>query len=186
MLESLKRINEEEYKFDTIAKVGNYFFVFLIGSFAGYIYEFLFYLLIDHKLVNSGFLYGPYIPVYGTGAVLMLFLLKRFKKHPVLVFLLAMIVTGVLEYVTGVFMYELYHRRWWDYTGLFLNINGYVCLRSVLTFGIGGLLLIYIVDPVVCSISTKFDSHKYLMTASCGIFIMVLDLALTLMFRNKL
>ena len=186
MLESLKEINKKEYDFDTITKISNYFFVFLIGSISGYIYEFLFYLLVDHKLVNSGFLYGPYIPVYGTGAVLMLLLLKRFKKYPVVVFLLAMLVTGILEYITVAFMFQLYHRRWWDYTGLFLNIDGYVCLRSVFTFGIGGLLLIYIIDPLICLMSTKFNSHKYLMVASCGIFVMVLDLTLTLIFRNKL
>ena len=186
MIDTLKELNKKEYDFDTVTKIGNYFFIFLIGSFAGYIYEFLFYLLVDHKLVNSGFLYGPYIPVYGTGAILMLLLLKRFKEHPLVVFLLAMLVTGVLEYITGAFMYELYHRRWWDYTGLFLNIDGYVCLRSVFTFGIGGLLLIYIIDPIICMISTKYNSNKYLMVASSGILIMVLDLTLTLIFRNKL
>ena len=186
MTKWLKDINKKKYNFDKKTIICNYFSVFLIGSFAGYIYEFLFYLLIDHKLVNSGFLYGPYIPVYGTGAVLMYFFLRRFKKKPILVFVLAVLVTGILEYFTGVLMFELYHRRWWDYTGLFLNIDGYVCFRSVFTFGIGGLLLIYIVDPLICKLSVKFSSEKYLLGTSCGIFIMVIDLVFTLIFRNKL
>lgn len=186
MIGWLKKLNKKEYNFDLITKTDIYFFIFLIGSVVGYIYEFLFYLLVDHKLVNSGFLYGPYIPVYGFGAVFMVFFLKRFKKYPLLIFVLSMLVTGVLEYFTGVLMFELFHRRWWDYTGLFLNIDGYVCFRSVLTFGIGGLILIYLIDPLVSRFSVKFNSKKYLLGTSCGIFVMIIDLVFTLIFRNKL
>ena len=73
--------------------------------------------------------FRDFIKFVGVGAVFMLWLLKRFKKRPWLVFLLAMIITGIVEYITGVLMFEIYHKTWWDYTGLFLNINGYVCLR---------------------------------------------------------
>ena len=83
-------------------------------------------------------------------------------------------------------MFELYHRRWWDYTGLFLNINGYVCFRSVFTFGIGGLILIYIIDPLVCKFASEAKRKRFLCGASIGILIMIIDLMLTLMFRNKL
>lgn len=186
MIKWLKNVNNSDYEFDVPVKIGIYFATFLIGSIAGYIYEVLFYLIDDHVLVNRGFLYGPYVPVYGTGAVLMLFALKRFKKNPIIVFLLAVLLTGVLEYITGVFMFELYHRRWWDYTGLFLNINGYVCFRSVFTFGIGGLILIYIIDPLVCKFASEAKRKRFLCGASIGILIMIIDLMLTLMFRNKL
>jgi len=186
MIKWLKKINKKEYKFDFKTKIGIYFATFLVGSFVGYIYEVLYYLIEDHILVNRGFLYGPYVPVYGTGAVLMLFALKRFKKYPILVFLFAVLLTGVLEYITGVFMYELYHRRWWDYTGLFLNINGYVCFRSVFTFGIGGLLLIYLIDPLICRLAATVKKQKFISITSIGICIVIIDLILTLIFRNKL
>lgn len=186
MVNNLKKLNSEEYNFDLITKLCIYLVTFLIGSVVGYIYEIIFYLVMDNELINRGFLYGPYLPVYGVGAVFMLWLLKRFKKRPWLVFLLAMIITGIVEYITGVLMFEIYHKTWWDYTGLFLNINGYVCLRSVFTFGIGGLLLIYLVDPLVSKLSVTLNRHKYLLCSFGGIFLIIIDFVFTLIFRNKI
>ena len=183
MVKWLKEINNKEYEFDTTSKIANYFLIYLTGSVIGYIYEFLYYLIIDHELVNRGFLYGPYVPVYGTGAVLLVLLLKRFKKHPIAVFLLAILITGIVEYATGAFMLEVYHRRWWNYTGLFLNLNGHICFRSLFTFAIGALILIYFIDPLICKLCDTVNSKKYICVTSFGIFIMVADLVITLMFR---
>lgn len=186
VLDKLNELNNKKYNFDNKTKLCILFVTFLIGSVVGYIYEIIYCLLIDKELVNRGFLYGPYLPVYGFGAVFMLWLLKRFKKNPLVVFLLAMLVTGIVEYITGYLMFHIYHRTWWDYTGLFLNIDGYVCLRSVLTFGIGGLLLIYVVDPLVCKFSKNINSNKYLFVSSFGILIIVLDFVITLVYRHRL
>lgn len=74
---------------------------------------------------------------------------------------------------------------WWDYTGLFLNIDGYVCLRSVLTFGIGGILLIYLIEPLICKFISNIKKKVY--RVSCLLlFIIIFDFILTIMFRNKL
>ena len=129
--------------------------IFLFGSLVGFIYEELFYLIVDKKIVYQGFLYGPYLPIYGWGC-LGLLSLKKVKKHPSLVFLLAVLITGVLEYISGFMLLKIFNRTWWDYTGLFLNIDGFVCLRSVITFGIGALLLIYIFEPLII----KFWKNK--------------------------
>ncbi len=186
MLEKLIDLNSQKYSFDLKTKLCIYFLTFLVGSVAGYIYEVIYCLVIDKELVNRGFLYGPYLPVYGFGAVIMLWLLKRFKKDPLMVFLLSMLVTGIVEYITGVLLFKIYHKTWWDYTGLLLNIDGYVCLRSVLTFGIGGIILIYLVDPLISKFSVKFNSNKYLIASTCGIFLLLIDLTFTLIFRHKL
>lgn len=186
MLKTLDKLNKEKYDFDTKTKLCIYLITFIVGSIVGYIYEIIYYLIIDKELVNRGFLYGPYLPVYGFGAVFMLWLIKRFKKDPLIVFLLGVLITGIVEYITGYLMFHIYHRTWWDYTGLFLNINGYVCLRSVLTFGIGGLILIYVVDPIISKLSKNLNSNKYLVASSLGIFLIVLDLTFTLVYRNKL
>lgn len=186
MLEKLESLNQKKYDFDLKTKFCISLIIFLIGSVIGYIYEVIYCLLIDNELVNRGFLYGPYLPVYGFGAVFMVWLLKRFKKNPLVVFLLAMLVTGIVEYITGYLMFHIYHRTWLDYTGLFLNINGYVCLRSVLTFAIGGLILIYIIEPLVCKYIQNTNSNKYLFVSSFGIFIIVLDFVITLIYRNTL
>lgn len=186
MLQRLDELNRKRYKFDIKTKICIYCLTFLVGAVSGYIYEVIYCLLIDKELVNRGFLYGPYLPVYGFGAIIMLCLLKRFKKNPLVVFLLAMLVTGIVEYITGYLMYNIYHKTWWDYTGLLLNIDGYVCLRSVLTFGIGGILLIYLIEPLVSHFSVNVNSNKYLLASSFGIFVLLIDLVFTLIFRNKL
>lgn len=185
MVKKLEKLNMKNYKFDFKMNMCKYLLIFFAGSFAGYIYEVIFYLLFDHELVNRGFLYGPYLPVYGFGAVILVLLLKRFKKNPLVVFLFAMFVTGVVEYFTGYLMWQIYHKMWWDYTGLFLNIDGYVCLRSVLTFGIGGILLIYLIEPLICKFISNIKKKVY--RVSCVLlFIIIFDFILTIMFRNKL
>lgn len=186
MIEKLKKINNEKYKFDILKTICLYILIYLIASIIGFIYEELFYLIVDKKLVYQGFLYGPYVPVYGLGAIIMLPILKRYKKNPIIIFLGAMLLTGIVEYFTGWLMWTLYHKTWWDYTGLLLNINGYVCLRSVLTFAIGGLLLIYILEPLVCKF-LKNKSKKFTKNTSMIIVSMfVIDLILTLLFRYTL
>ncbi len=176
----------ETKEFDAITIFSKYTMIFLIGSIVGFIYEQVFYYIFENTLAKRGFLYGPYLPVYGFGAILIVCLLKRYKKNPFIVFILAMLVTGVVEYITGFVMYELYHKVWWDYTGLFFNIDGYVCLRSVLTFGIGGLILIYVIEPLMCKLSETISSKFYLTTSIVIIIMFVIDLTFTLVYKNKL
>ena len=145
----LKKLNSEDTKLDLKDNIKFYILIFLTSGVIGYIYEVLYFLIAEGKFINRGFLYGPFLPVYGWGALAMALLLKKFKKNPVVLFIMAMLVTGILEYFSGYFMYLIWHKRWWDYTGLFLNINGFVCLRSVIAFGIGGLLLFYLFEPLL-------------------------------------
>ncbi len=174
-----KKAVKKDYK-EIISKLFLIFFYRMCNWL--YIWRnFLFYWWWD--LYNRGFLYGPYLPVYGTGAILIYLLLNKFNKNPVLLFLLSILLTGVVEYLTGYWMYNLYHRRWWDYTGLFLNINGYVCLRSVLTFAFAALLLIYVVIPLIDKLIKKLGSKiSFNLSIIIGT-IMVVDLILTLLFR---
>lgn len=163
-----------------------YFFLFLAGCLVGWIYEEIFYLVTEGILEKRGFLYGPYLPVYGFGALLMQLLLKRFKGKPAVVFLLSAVITGVLEYITGVLMWAVWHRRWWDYTGLFWNIDGYVCLRSVLSFAVGGLILLYILEPLMRKAYQRL-SRKALHIAGGGFAVLLfLDCIFSFLFRNPI
>lgn len=177
---------EEKINYKGFDKVFYYTIIFFIASFIGYIYEVIFYLVDDKVLVNRGFLYGPYLPVYGFGALLMVVTLKRFVKNPVLVFLLAMFVTGVTEYVAGALIYNIYHERWWDYTGLFLNIDGYVCLRSVFSFGIGALLLFYLLEPFISQKVMRVSHDKRKIVLIILVLTIIIDLIFTLIFRHPL
>lgn len=176
----MKKVVKEKWSSKTFSKL---FLIFFIGCFIGWLYEEIFYYVGEGIIVNRGFLYGPYLPVYGVGAVLIYLLLNRFKKYPLLVFLLSFIITGIVEYLTGLWMWEVYHKRWWDYTGLFLNIDGYVCFRSLFTFAVASLTLIYLVVPLIDKLIKKMGKKgSFALSLTIGI-IMIIDLILTLLFR---
>ena len=176
----MKKVVKEKWSSKTFSKL---FLIFFIGCLIGWLYEEIFYFVDEGIIVNRGYLYGPYLPVYGVGALLIYLLLNRFKKQPILVFLLSFIITGIVEYLTGLWLWEVYHRRWWDYTGLFLNIDGYVCFRSLFTFAIASLALIYLVVPLIDKLIKKMGNNgSFALSLTIGT-IMIIDLALTLLFR---
>lgn len=99
------------------------------------------------RFINRGFLIGPYCPIYGVGAILMTFVLEKYKSDILISFLLAMILCGILEYITSYLMEKLFNARWWEYSHHKFNINGRVSLPILTLFGIGGCFVIYIFNP---------------------------------------
>lgn len=123
------------------------FLIFLTGCLVGWIYEEIFYWITEGLLRNRGILYGPWLPVYGIGA-LGIYALKPLKQHPVRLFLLCVAVTGVVEYIIGFVGIRCFGLRLWDYRGLFLNIGGIICFQSVVSFGLLGLTFHYLLEPI--------------------------------------
>ena len=163
-------------------KIIYWILIFLIGSLIGGVYEEIFYYVTENTISNRGFFYGPYLPVYGWGSVLLMLILRKLKKPPILIFILSMLITGIVEYITGYIMYAIYERVWWDYTGLFLNIGGYVCFRSVFTFAIGTIGLIYFIEPYLNKFIKKhFKSSSLISWLFLIIFIG--DSIITFIFR---
>lgn len=160
-------------------KILYYFIIFLAGAISGYIYEVVFYYITMGVLNNWGILYGPYLPIYGVGAIL-LSMLKPLKNKPLLLFITSAVVTGLLEYVVGDISVNIFNQRLWDYRGLFLNINGLVCLRSILTFAIGSLILNYILLPII----DKYYNKKYYNYTYIIIIIFIIDIVLSNLYRN--
>lgn len=132
--------------------IATYFMLFIIYAVAGWICEVTLQLIQKHKLADRGFLIGPYCPIYGCGAVLITLCLTPFKEHPVGLFILAMVLCGSLEYVTSFIMEKAFNARWWDYSEMRFNINGRVCLETLVPFGIAGLLIVYLFNPFLLSI----------------------------------
>ena len=124
-----------------------YFLLFLAYSFFGWIMEVIGKLITMKKFINRGFLIGPYCPIYGTGAILITFLLKKYVDDPITLFIMAILVCGILEYLTSYLMEKIYHARWWDYSQRRFNINGRVCLNTIIPFGLLGMFIIYISNP---------------------------------------
>ena len=101
------------------------------------------------------------MPIYGTGGVIILVLLKKLREKPALEFVAAMVLCGCLEYFSSWYL-EMTHdgQRWWDYTGYFLNINGRICAEGLLTFGLGGLAIVYLLAPALDNLLSRIDARK--------------------------
>lgn len=138
--------------------------IIVISGIFGWLYEFIFYYFNSGMKVfyMRGGNFLPWINIYAYGAFLILFLTCKVRKHPLQVFLISVVSTGILEYLSGYILYgKLGWIRCWDYNQEILNfgnINGYVCLRSVLVFGFSGLLLMYVIIPILI----KLVNSKYL------------------------
>lgn len=135
-----------------------YFLLFIVYSFMGWIIEVVFTLFKDKTLVNRGFLMGPYCPIYGYGCILIILLLKRYLDDPVVLFIMSVIICSVLEYVTSFVMEKLFKARWWDYSDRKFNINGRICLETLVPFGVLGCLLMYVINPFLSGMIIEIPS----------------------------
>ena len=125
-------------------------FLFFTTCFIGWAWEVMLHLISDGKFVNRGVLHGPWLPVYGAGVVLIVLLLYKFRKNPLVLFIASVILCGIVEYLSGL-MLEVTHegQKWWDYSGYFLNIQGRVSGEGLLIFGLGGVMIVYLLAPAL-------------------------------------
>lgn len=161
-----------------------YALLFFASAFAGWLWEVLLYLITAHTFVNRGVYQGPYLPIYGIGSIMLFLLLHRMRKKPFRVFILSAALCTVLEYSAGAWLEWKWGIRWWDYSGHLLHLNGYVCLTSAICFGLGGVLLICLFQPVF----NKFYHHMTvrLRTVLCVLFILlfIVDAAYSVILPN--
>ena len=126
-----------------------YILYFFIYAFLGWCCECVYCSLGDKKVVNRGFLNGPICPIYGFGALAIIYLLNDYIGDWAIVFTMGLIMTSILEYVTSVILEFLFHSTWWDYSNRMFNINGRVCLKNSILFGIMSVVLMEIIHPMV-------------------------------------
>lgn len=158
----------------------------IIGGISGFIYEELFYLVDLGKLVKRGSTYGPWIPIYAFGTLFIILFSYRFRKKPLLVFIINCISTGILEYSTGFVLDKFFNLKLWDYNTEMMNfgnINGYVCFRSIALFGSASLLIIYLIVPLLLKLLDKLNYKKISMISYTLFSLFVLDMILHFIFR---
>ena len=127
-----------------------FFLLLMIYSAAGWVGEMVYCSVgKGHICEKRGFLNGFICPIYGHGALLVLYVLHGGFKNPILTFLGGMVLTTALEYFTSWFMEKLFHMRWWDYSKKKIQINGRVCLLNSVLFGLACVLLCHVVNPPV-------------------------------------
>lgn len=130
-----------------IEQIENYIALFFIYSFLGWLMESVKLSIPNKKFINRGFLIGPYCPIYGTGVLLITILLRKYTDDILITFFMSLLICGILEYLTSYAMEKLFRARWWDYSQRKFNINGRICLETLVPFGIAGIFITYIANP---------------------------------------
>ena len=154
-----------------------YFITYLIVySFAGWVLESIYKSIYTKKFVNSGFLIGPYCPIYGFGAIIMLLTLNFLKEKPVLLFLASVFILSCWEYLVGLFLEKVFKTKYWDYSNIKFNIHGRICLKNSIYWGILGLIFIEILHPFVETQIDRLSEDVLVYTSTILGIAMIVDL----------
>ena len=148
---------------------------FILFSVIGYVAEMIFCAIIDKKITNRGFFCGPIIPIYGVGSLALIWILKPFMHNVFLVILLGMVMTGAIEYVTSYALEKIFHNKWWDYSEEKFNLNGRVCLKNLICFGLGSPIILYVLNPYITDFLLQLKDEVLMGTAVVLFIVFVLD-----------
>lgn len=134
-----------------------YFLLFISYSILGWIMEVILTGIKLKRFVDRGFLIGPYCPIYGYGALLITILLQNYSNDIVALFFLGMILCAILEYVTSFLLEKIFRARWWDYSNKKFNINGRICLNTMIPFGLLGVVIMKVINPTLFTIFNSIN-----------------------------
>lgn len=161
-----------------------YFFWFMVYSIFGWIYESILCSLRERRLINRGFLNGPYCPIYGFGAIIDIFFLGKLE-NPISIFLLGALLACSLEYFTSWAMEKLFHARWWDYSSRRFNIKGRICLLGAVVFGMFAVVLLKVVHPVVYEYTYRIEKSRLNIISTALFLIFFFDTIYTIIKLSK-
>lgn len=178
-LSSLKYDYKRDYCFTSIV------LLFFTYSLVGWVWEVIYTLATRGVLANRGTMNGPWLPIYGVGGLLIILLLKPFRDKPWVLFLTSFTTCGILEYFTSWALEYFVHKKWWDYTGFFLNINGRVCLEGLLVFGLAGVAFTYIFSPMLDEIYKRIPEKKKKIICIVLLVLFAADLAVSAVHPNE-
>lgn len=166
-------------KKETINYIVNLIWYFIIFSILGIIVETTFgYLTMGILESRKGFIYGPFCPIYGLGAVLIIVILERFKESRVKTFIYGMIAGALVEYIVSYILEAMYGARFWDYSYLPCNLNGRICIRYSSYWGFLSLAMIYIVKPRTDKLINKIPKKEII--AKIMLVFLIIDAIITI------
>ena len=162
-------------------------FWFFIYSCIGWCVEVVFAAVKEHRLVNRGFLCRPICPIYGFGMVALVTAMQLVPKpeqtgegtNTVLVFFVGMFITTLIELVGGWVLFKLFHTRWWDYSMYRFNLGGYICPQFSLLWGLGSVLMVKVVHPLVAGLSMPLPGVPLLLVDAVLLVLFGVDVALS-------
>ncbi|MDD6272380.1 MAG: putative ABC transporter permease [bacterium] len=168
---------------ETVAK---YFIYFIIYAFLGWLMEVVCKLIENKRFINRGFLIGPICPIYGYGVLSIVLLIGSYKGDILSVFLKSIFVCSILEYITSYFMEKIFKARWWDYSTSRFNLNGRICLDTMIPFGILSIFVIYVLHPFIISLVSKISVKAQLLLALILFIIYLADNIFSYTIMNKI
>lgn len=147
---------------------------FITYSFLGWVMESIFRSISEKKIINTGFLKGPFCPIYGVGAIIMLLFLKKFADNLAVLFIVSVVVLTIWEYLVGVLLEKLFHTKYWDYSKNKFNFQGRICLMNSIFWGILGVVFVKYIHPAIENLIEKIDVRILIFVYSIlGIVILV-------------
>lgn len=180
-------------KSSKVDKLNDYFLLFMIYSICGYLTEIFLEIYVRNRVVDRGFLFGPYCPIYGLGILLLYFILKKIRKKEIkigkinldmiITFIIVFIVSTLLEYGISYISELLFNRRWWDYSHKIFNINGRVCLETSLLFAIFGTPTVVAIHPKLEYIVERFDKKLKKNIAKFFEIILIIDFIISIIYN---
>lgn len=145
---------------------------FTIYSFLGWIMESTYRSICEKKIINTGFLRGPFCPIYGVGAVIMLIFLDNYKNKPIELFFIAIVILTLWEYIVGVMLEKIFKTKYWDYSEHKFNFQGRICLTNSICWGVLAVIFVNYIQPFVQNIVSKINNDilNYIVTICIVVF----------------
>ncbi len=149
---------------------------FMFYCIFGWVFESVYCSLKELRLLNRGFCHGPWLPIYGVGAILFLMFAWPYRENLVRVYIMGAIVGTVLEFVTGYTMFHIFHMKWWDYSHDPFNFHGYICLYASVAWGFLALFFTKVMHPHVATISANWTYTGFVVVVTMLYTLFVEDL----------
>ena len=160
--------------------------IFIIYAFIGWCAEVSYAAVNRGIFVNRGFLNGPYCPIYGCGVVIVVTVLMPLKDNLFLLFVGSVVLTSVLEYITGFLLEKVFHNKWWDYSNLPFNLHGYICLKFSIYWGLACTFIMDIIHPIIYKFIILIPQILGIVLISVGMTVFAVDITITVMTIMKL
>lgn len=156
-----------------------YFLLYFIYSIIGWFLEVGLAFYEHKKFVNRGFLIGPYCPIYGVGCLLLTILLSKYINEPRVIFAFSIFICATLEYLTSYLMEKIFKLRWWDYSNMKFNINGRICLETLIPFGIIGVLVVKYISPFLINTVNSINFNVLVIINIIILSILITDILIS-------
>ncbi len=162
------------------------FLLFITYSFIGWVLEIFYCYYREKKVVNRGFLIGPYCPIYGIGCILIITLLQKYENDIIILFIMSMFICSLLEYLISFILEKLFNARWWNYSDRKYNINGRICIEMLIPFGVLGVFMIKVINTPIVNFINSIPNNLRIIIFAILFIIFVSDTIISYVVIEKL